>query len=145
MGLRRPSGGCVRACPICLRVVDTPQRRAPCLQSAEIISNVNPVWPAAAITVQKLCNGNYTAPLEFACWDWNKDGEHVLIGSATTTLGDIVRNPAMTLPLINPVKASKRGYTNSGVLSLGGPVILHEPTLLEYVRGGCEVSLIVAV
>lgn len=48
-------------------------------------------------------------------------------------------------PLVNPAKASKRGYTNSGVLAVNSATVIRVPTFLEYVQGGCSIQLAVAV
>ncbi len=68
---------------------------------------------------------------------------HCLVG--VTTLGDIARVPVLQLPLVNPAKVTSRGYRASGMLTIERGGVVHETSLLEYVRGGCEISLMVAV
>jgi len=48
--------------------------------------------------------------------------------------------------LINPKKASKKkSYTNSGVLNFLKFDLVQEPTFLDYLAGGTEISLMVSI
>ena len=49
------------------------------------------------------------------------------------------------IPLVNPKKEGKRGYQNSGELIFTAVDTAPKYTLLEYLSGGCEVNLVVAI
>ncbi|RYE82987.1 MAG: hypothetical protein EOO65_04645 [Methanosarcinales archaeon] len=89
--------------------------------------------------LQRLCNGDSSAPLVMEVFDWDSDGSHDLIGECALTvkqlLDSVVSRSAFAV--INPKKASKKSYTNSGTLSVVSATIFHVPTFLEYIQGGC--------
>jgi hypothetical protein len=48
-------------------------------------------------------------------------------------------------PLKNPKKEGKKGYTDSGTLEVLHIEIIKEYSFLDYIVGGCDVSLMVAI
>ncbi|XP_065827522.1 copine-3-like [Oscarella lobularis] len=120
----------------------------------EVIRNtLNPRWKKFQISAQKLCNGDFDRPLQLTCWDWDKNDTPDLIGRGITSvralLGDEKAGipPIASLELIEPRKKAKKGkkYTNSGILQFLHCKIFPVPSFLDFVRGGCEISLMVAV
>ncbi|GMF48061.1 unnamed protein product [Phytophthora fragariaefolia] len=112
-----------------------------------IMNNCDPKWQQATMSMQTLCNGNLSRLLKFECMDWQKNGKHQFIGSCTIKAAEFVTGEIRKMELINPVKQKKKGkkYTNSGVLVLEQIEIFKCHTFVEYLRGGCEISLIVGI
>jgi len=104
----------------------------------------DPVWKPLLCSVAKLCNGDYDRPIFIECFDWDKDGQD-FIGSCQTTLKHLVDNKSGEFPLINPKNQSKKHYTNSGTLHFNNTQLVRSYTFLDYLVGGCEISLIVAI
>jgi len=118
----------------------------PVYKTETIMKTLNPVWHPFTLTAQKLCGGDFDRPIVFDCYDWDKVGAPDHIGVCETTLRAMQdAHGEMELPLINPKKAGKRGYKNSGVLHFKRCDVVAVPTFLEYIRGGCEVSMVCAV
>eukprot|EP00118_Oscarella_pearsei_P004773 m.20861 g.20861 ORF g.20861 m.20861 type:complete len:578 (+) comp28096_c0_seq4:2467-4200(+) len=119
----------------------------------ETIKNtLNPRWKKFDITGQKLCNGDYDRPLLFTCWDWDKNDTPDLIGKGTTSLRALFGDekagipPIASLELIEPTKkAKKRKYKNSGILQFLHCKRFPIPSFVDFIKGGCEISLMVAV
>jgi copine 5/8/9 len=105
---------------------------------------LNPTWLPFAVPLQKLCNGNYDLPLNFECRDWDRDGSHDFIGSFDTTLNEMLRGKKQH-QLINQRKTKKRKYVNSGVLHCLNCQVERVPSFLDFIRGGCEINMMVAV
>eukprot|EP00743_Colponemidia_sp_Colp-15_P003369 GILK01003642.1.p1 GENE.GILK01003642.1~~GILK01003642.1.p1 ORF type:complete len:599 (-),score=69.60 GILK01003642.1:100-1779(-) len=117
----------------------------PVYQTPPSRSNLNPVWPTIQITVQKLCNGDHNRPLQLEVFDHKRNGDHVFIGRAQASLNDM--RALGCVKIINPEKKAKKGkgYDNSGVINFARCDVVRYPTFVEYLQGGCELSLIVAI
>jgi hypothetical protein len=81
-------------------------------------------------------------------FDWNKDGSHELIGSATTSVDDLSKRATSgdRLQLVNAaIKARKPRYTRSGLLRVVSFAVTPKPSFLDYITHGCELSFMVAI
>ena len=58
----------------------------PVFRSEPIMNNLNPVWPACAIDVARLCEGDLNKPIQVEVFDWDKKGKHTLIGKFETSV-----------------------------------------------------------
>lgn len=116
-------------------------------KSETIMDNLNPRWRQTTLSVQALCNGNLTRKLKFECMDWENSGRHQLIGVATMTAGELVTGEKPRLELINRERQLRKGkrYKNSGVLKVVQVESFKMHTFAEFLRGGCEISLIVGI
>ncbi|KAL4144256.1 hypothetical protein PRNP1_013394 [Phytophthora ramorum] len=116
-------------------------------RSEVVMNNCDPKWRRATLSVQTLCNGNLSRLLKIECMDWEKSGKHQFIGSCTVKAAEFVTGEVRSLDLINRERQAKKGkrYKSSGVLVLEQIEIFKRHTFAEYLRGGCEVSLIVGI
>lgn len=116
-------------------------------KSETIMNNLDPRWRATTLSVQTLCNGNLSRLLKFECMDWEESGRHQLIGVATMSAAELVAGEKRSLDLINRERQLKKGkrYKNSGVLKIVNVECFKQHTFAEYLRGGCEISLIVGI
>uniref|UniRef100_A0AAV1UFT7 C2 domain-containing protein n=1 Tax=Peronospora matthiolae TaxID=2874970 RepID=A0AAV1UFT7_9STRA len=116
-------------------------------RSEVVMNNCNPKWRRETLSVQSLCNGNLSLLLKIECMDWEKSGKHQFIGSCTVKAAVFVSGELCSMELINRDRQAKKGkrYTNSGVLVLEQIEHYKRHTFAEYLRGGCEVSLIVGI
>jgi len=117
-------------------------------QTSVVNGSQNPSWPASNVYLPLLCNSDDTQPLIAEVWDYSASNQHELIGAtAPITLDDLVNAPedGTGFPLVNPAKAGKKGYTNSGVLSIGTAEPYNAPRVQDYIRGGLRFKCAVAV
>jgi copine 1/2/3 len=85
-----------------------------------------------------LCGSDPTTPLVITAFDWDSDGSHDVIGSVTTSLKDMqerAEKGSSPLALVNPKKAGKKGYSNSGQLIIKKANVVRVPTFLDFVGG----------
>ena len=120
------------------------------VHKTEVLKNtLNPTWKPFKIPVRTLCNGDYHRTVKIACYDWDSDGGHDLIGEFQTNLNDLKENSGQSLSsyeLINvKKKAKKKKYHNSGIIQLLQFKLEMEPSFLDYVKGGTELCFSVAV
>jgi hypothetical protein len=111
-------------------------------------SNLNPIWVLASVPVQTMCNGDQERTLRVEVFSYNRSGRHNLIGSFDTCLAKLLQNGNnTTYDLINAAKQKKKGrkYTNSGVLTVESIKLEKRYTLLDYIRGGYQISLTVGI
>ncbi|GLE01320.1 hypothetical protein PINS_up010150 [Pythium insidiosum] len=116
-------------------------------RSPTIMNNLNPRWPRVSLPVQKLCNGDLSRPLKFECVDWEASGAHQFIGSCVVSAREFVAGEVRSMDLINAERQRRKGkkYKNSGVLRVVQIDMFKQHTFAEYLRGGCEISLIVGI
>ncbi|KAF1787419.1 EF-Hand 1, calcium-binding site [Phytophthora cactorum] len=116
-------------------------------RSEVVMNNCDPKWRHATISVQNLCNGDLSRLLKIECMDWEKNGKHQFIGSCTVKAAEFVTGELRSMNLINRERQARKGkrYKNSGVLILEQIEMFKQHTFAEYLRGGCEVSLIVGI
>eukprot|EP01029_Cantina_marsupialis_P029086 TRINITY_DN779775_c0_g1_i1.p1 TRINITY_DN779775_c0_g1~~TRINITY_DN779775_c0_g1_i1.p1 ORF type:complete len:626 (-),score=199.47 TRINITY_DN779775_c0_g1_i1:208-2085(-) len=114
-------------------------------ESPVIKNTLNPVWKPIDIPVQTLCNGDIHRPIVWKVFDWDKSGGNDLIGIFNASVNDIAQ-PGFSRPVINEKKQKKKkSYKNSGIILAKSAQIAKQITFLDYIAGGCEMNLTVAV
>ncbi|ELR13131.1 copine, putative [Acanthamoeba castellanii str. Neff] len=116
------------------------------IHKTEVIKKtLDPAWCPFELDCSKLCQGDFNRQLLFKVYDWDADGSHDLIGLANATLNELLQGKRQ-LPLIEPDKQrKKKGYTNSGVLNIVQLDLRKNHSFLEYVAGGCQLRLAIAI
>lgn len=117
----------------------------PVYKSEVVMNDLSPSWPKSVIPVQQLCNGDLDRPLKIEVFDWDSDGGHDSMGVVMTSTRQLMESAGTALDVIEEKKKGKRAYVNSGTLKVLNPTIINVPSFLDYIRGGCEVSLSVAI
>ncbi|XP_070708668.1 copine-3-like isoform X2 [Pempheris klunzingeri] len=112
-------------------------------------NNLNPTWRPFRIPVQSLCGGDMEKPIKVECYDYDSDGSHDLIGTFETTLTRLQEasrsSPAEFECINSKKKQKKKGYKNSGVVSVKLCQVVKEYTFLDYIMGGCQINFTVAI
>ncbi|XP_029955802.1 copine-3-like isoform X1 [Salarias fasciatus] len=112
-------------------------------------NNLNPTWKPFRIPLQSLCGGDLDKSIKVECYDYDNDGSHDLIGCFETTmkrLQDASRTSPAEFECINSKKKQKKkGYKNSGVVSVKLCQVVKEYTFLDYIMGGCQINFTVAI
>uniref|UniRef100_A0A7S1TF43 C2 domain-containing protein n=1 Tax=Compsopogon caeruleus TaxID=31354 RepID=A0A7S1TF43_9RHOD len=90
------------------------------------------------ISTHKLNNGDPARPLKVEFFNRSSNGQHILLGSAETTQNLLVEHPGQPIPLIRDRKVV-------GSFKAVKTSVKREPTFLDYVFGGCDISLLVAI
>ena len=109
--------------------------------------DLNPSWRQMELTMSSLCNADHHRALRLSVEDWNMSGSHNLIGEVETSVATLLElHPGAELPLIHPKKKKKKSsYKNSGSLVVSSCRLEMQPTFLDYVQGGMELSFTVAI
>ena len=119
------------------------------VHKTEVIKNtLNPTWRPFKIQVRALCNGDHDRSIKVECYDWDSDGGHDLIGEFFTTMKQLTSGgtSANTYDVIHPKKkAKKKGYKNSGTVSLMSCRIEVQHSFLDYIKGGMQMNFTVAI
>jgi hypothetical protein len=108
-------------------------------ESDVIKKNLNPVWKGFEIKVQKLCNSDYYRPIKAEVFS-RKSYKDTLIGECQFTLNELKEQELRSFNLTNPKKGAK-----NGALKLKQFAIHEKPDFLDYLRGGVQLSVILAV
>lgn len=104
-----------------------------------IMDNLNPKWQPMKIKAAKLDKGLKENPFKIECWDWEKSGKPQWIGETLASIADIQKEKNK-FELYNAKKKKK-----AGTLIIDSLELRREPTFLEYLKGGLQLNLIVAV
>jgi hypothetical protein len=62
----------------------------PVYRSEVVKNNLNPTWKEIVVSVEKLCDGDKSRPIQIEVWDWEKSGKHQAMGKCETTVGALV-------------------------------------------------------
>jgi len=114
-------------------------------QSEVVRYDLTPTWKPAKIGIQKLCNGDLDRPLRFEVYDWDPDGTNDYMGYFDTSTRNLIEDSTREYPVVEEAKKKKRNYHDSGSVSCRFARMIHETTFLDFLRGGCELNLIVGI
>jgi hypothetical protein len=118
------------------------------VHTTEVVKkSLNPFWKPFELPLQVLCNGDKDRPIKVKCFDWNKNADSELIGELEFTVNQLIKDAAsVQIALIHSkFAASKRNYRNSGIIFFEKAEIVIPPSFLDYIEGGCQISLMVAI
>ena len=110
-----------------------------------IKNNLDPIWAPATIPVFVLCNGNYHGELRIQVYDQDKDDISELIGQVESTLHALTDRVGHPLSLTHPTKRKSKKTAPWGSVILKDLEFKRHSTFFEYLRGGCELNLMVAI
>jgi len=111
---------------------------------SEIIHNdLNPKWNRMDVPLQQVCNGNLYRKLRIKIQDW--DGMIQTpddLGCVETTIPHL-----LTKPTYKVMRYSSRHHVcvPKGELHVLDARIIPQPTMVEYLTGGCQIKLHVAI
>ncbi|KAG5463612.1 MAG: hypothetical protein BJ554DRAFT_6086, partial [Olpidium bornovanus] len=106
----------------------------PVFQSQAAAKSTSPVWPPVELPLLTLCNGNLDISLRVEIWN-----KHKLIGQAVRTGREF--QSGLVVPLAS-LPASGR---KCGTLQVVEWDVVKIPTFLEYIRGGANILMTVAI
>lgn len=115
-------------------------------QTPHVMNNLNPHFTRVGIPMVSLCNGDVNRPVKIEIWDYDNDGKHDFMGGFETSVHAMLTSGGTAYDVIEPeIKKKKKSYTNSGTMSIQNAIIEPHPTLTDFIMGGCEISLTVAL
>lgn len=132
-------------------------RSVPVYRTEVIKRSLNPKFQKIEISVQQLCRGEESRPVRIEIWDWNRTQQHSFIGEVDTTYSDLHRafqdERPLVLQLYNNRKSGDKGKKKyekgpgkpAGQLILEDIAVTRQYSFLDYVYGGLEIGLIVAI
>jgi hypothetical protein len=91
------------------------------------------------IKANKLCGDDPNRPFKIECWDDESSGKHQFIGEVQVTVAALTSDKPPFLQLVNP-KKSKPGKLIPEAITK-----LQKPEFLDYIRGGTQINMIIAV
>ncbi|KAF1755625.1 hypothetical protein GCK72_012075 [Caenorhabditis remanei] len=112
---------------------------------------LDPRWATVQINTQTLCGKEGDRPILIECYDHDKWKKDDLIGTAQTTLNELLKGGpgggTVEILLTNEKKKAKKGdkYKSSGTLKIWNSRIVVEPTFLDFISGGTQLDFAVAV
>ena len=120
-------------------------------KSEVIMDTKFPTWNVARLPLQLLCqDDDPTKPLKITIWEWNRFTAHELVGYVETSVNELVTKAKRGIPILDVMVDKKtifRGIKpkKAGSLKVLKSRILHIPSMLQYLSGGCELDLMVAI
>ena len=107
-------------------------------KSEVVKKTLDPIWVPFKIQSSKLCNKDSSKGILIKVWDWDKNSSPDFIGQTQTTLSQLRKKPTFQL---------KRPKKNKiyGKLNVKGFQSKELPSFLDYVQGGTDFSLMVAI
>lgn len=103
------------------------------------------IWKPVTKTIIDLCNGDMSRPIKFELWDHHRSGNHDFLASCDFSLHKISENGVKEFVLINPKKQKNKKYKDSGHVLIRSFQIIKNYSLMDYIRGGCQIGLSIAI
>eukprot|EP01060_Flectonema_neradi_P029027 TRINITY_DN3928_c1_g3_i1.p1 TRINITY_DN3928_c1_g3~~TRINITY_DN3928_c1_g3_i1.p1 ORF type:complete len:722 (+),score=152.18 TRINITY_DN3928_c1_g3_i1:137-2167(+) len=126
------------------RVVD--QQLIPILKSEHIMDTKTPSWAPLHVKVERLCKGEYNSLLVLEVFSWDISGKHQYIGCCRTSLGGMLSGGYEEYELHHDIKKlTIADYSNSGLLKVDSIEVEECHSFLDFVRGGFDINLSVAI
>ena len=105
--------------------------------------NIN--WKKITISTQDLCNYDLSRSICFELYDYYRNGQHKYIGGFEFTMNKITEEGQRKFEIVNPNKKRGGSYINSGIVIISSVDISTNYSFLDYIAGGCEISLLIAI
>ncbi|CAC5359503.1 unnamed protein product [Mytilus coruscus] len=122
----------------------------PVYRTEIVYKSTSPRWRPVEISLQKLCNTEWDRNIEFSCWHFSGSNYH-LIGRKITSLRDMNNQPMnghfkeVSLSSPKKEKSGKKKPTYTGSLRFYQFRVDLHYTLLDFIRGGLELNLVIAI
>lgn len=110
------------------------------IYSSEQSKGTSPSWIPVIKPIIDLCNADFTRPIKFELFDHYSSGRHVLIGTFNFTIKDLIEKQKKNFDLIDEIKKAK-----IGTICINKVFLTKLYSFLEYIAGGCQISLMIAV
>lgn len=123
----------------------------PVWKSETVYSTHNPVWSTATLSLLALCGGDMEADIRVTFWESHTLHEDQYLGCADTTIDDLsyhVPNTGVMFPIHIKRKyffGAGNKLQKTGRMQILKSGLVERPSFLQYLKGGCEFNLIVAV
>jgi len=130
-------------------------------------SNLSPVWTEVSLDLEATCNGDLDRAMKIIVWDHRKTGKHKAIGEFETTMRGFVESGSdkeqaelgfslmkhdtsvgviqvKDATLMEPASSNKTDTSDNAASKRKSrePV---RPEFVDYLSGGCQISLAVAI
>ncbi len=105
-----------------------------------IPNNLNPVWKPFVVDMGELCNGDLDAEFKLECWDEDSMKSDDMIGWIETTVNQLFSKQPLVLNDRPGGKTAKPGS-----LAIDSIHIPRIPSFHDYIMGGCELTVTMAV
>ncbi|XP_065837296.1 copine-5-like [Oscarella lobularis] len=114
----------------------------------EVVKNsANPHWTCFEIPSWKLCNSDYARPIEFTCKHWKSSDTAVVIGRAFVSVEELLGQQMFTKNLVSSSSSSssssKKRPPGTLLFQSVSPTPIY--SFVDYLKGGCSLSVMVAV
>ena len=117
-----------------------------------VMNNLSPTFPVVRIPMLNLCNGDINRPIIIEILDYDSNGTHDPMGAVHTSVKMLMDSGGKPFDVIEDSKKGtsvgtvfKKAYVNSGLFMANNCSIEVHPTFADYIVGGCEISLVVAI
>jgi hypothetical protein len=134
-------------------------------QSNVVRHNLNPTWNEVQLDLESICNGDLDRSMKIILWDHRRSGKHKHMGEFETTVHGLIaaKNDEIgfqvfkhekALGTCEVITADVMGTTCNGKKAskeeAGGGVpanmpVSERPEFIDYLTGGCQISLAVAI
>lgn len=120
-------------------------------KSEVIMDTKFPTWNVARLPLQLLCqDDDPNKPLKITIWEWNRFTAHDVVGYVETSVQELVSKAKRGIPVLDVMVEKRRLFggmkpVHAGSLKVLKSRILHIPSMLQYLSGGCELDLMVAI
>jgi len=122
----------------------------PIWQSEVLLAHDNtPTWAEVCLSLLEVCDGDVNAAIKITFWE-SHSHDNDFLGHVMTTVEELITKGSQVkrMPIYNHKKlffGTKTKLRRAGEMHVVHGRRVHRPGLLQYLDGGCEIDLILAV
>ncbi|KAK1395537.1 Calcium-dependent phospholipid-binding protein [Heracleum sosnowskyi] len=126
------------------RIIET-GGSVPICKTGVVNNNLNPIWPPLCLTTQQYVSKDN--PLLIECFDFNSNGDHILIGKLQKSVADFERlhKEKVGENFILPSRRKGREKVLKGQLFVDSFVEKQLYSFIDYISSGFELNFMVSV
>lgn len=130
-------------------------------RSQAVANNLSPEWKPVTLSIDLLCNGDLTTLIKIIVWDHKRNGRHKLMGEIEMSVQGLLHANKELFVSDTGLSLNKHGI-DTGTLFVVEAQLDEDPTsaysgsarqidrqrrpdFIEYLQGGCQISLAVAI
>lgn len=136
----------------CLEQLNEEDQSWSVVWKSEVIMDTKfPTWNVARLPLQLLCQDDDPhKDLKITIWEWNRFTAHELVGYVMTSVNELVTKAKRGIPVLDVMVDKKKIFGGVKPIKAGSLKVLksrihHIPSMLQYLSGGCELDLMVAI
>jgi hypothetical protein len=111
-------------------------------RSTVVKDNLSPHWRESVVELSALCGGHQDLPIQVQVFDYEQDGDHVLMGEFETSVSGLLEAASSSSPI-----ALEKSAKDTGTIVVEEAELDVDPSdaFFQHILRGCQLDVVVAI